>query len=86
MDKNILENNKWKNKNPQYLFELQKFLDLVDNIENNKLKELVINQMLKCDKCLTNIANEMLKTIINENNNKEEKKDGDIYRNRFRNS
>ena len=86
MDKNILENNKWKNKNPQYLFELQKFLDLADNIENKKLKELVINQMLKCDKCLTNIANEMLKTIINENNNKEEKKDGDIYRNRFRNS
>ena len=86
MDKNILENNKWKNKNPQYLFELQKFLDLADNIENKKLKELVINQMLKCDKCLTNIANEMLKTTINENNNKEEKKDGDIYRNRFRNS
>ena len=87
MDKNILENNKWKNKNPQYLFELQKFLDLVDNIENNKLKELVINQMLKCDKCLTNIANEMLKRIINENNNnKEEKNDGDINRNCFRNS
>ena len=32
MDKNILEKNKWKNTNSQYLYELQKFLDLADNI------------------------------------------------------
>lgn len=64
MDKNILEENKWKNKNSQYLFELQKFLDLADNIEDEKLRKLIINQMLKCDRCVTNIAEEMFKKIL----------------------
>lgn len=59
MDKNILEENKWKNKNSQYLFELQKFLDLADNIEDENLKKLIINQMLKCDRCVTDIAEKM---------------------------
>lgn len=63
MDKNILEENKWKNKNSQYLFELQKFLDLADNIEDEKLRKSIISQMLKCDKCVTNIAEKMLKKI-----------------------
>ena len=61
MDKIKLEKNKWKNKNEQYLFELQKFLDLADNIENEKLKKVIISQMLKCDRCLTNIAEEIFK-------------------------
>ena len=61
MDKNILEENKWKNKNSQYLFELQKFLDLADNIEDEKLRKSIISQMLKCDKCVTNIAEKMVK-------------------------
>lgn len=60
MDKNILEENKWKNKNSQYLFELQKFLDLADNIEDENLRKLIISQMLKCDKCVTNIAKKMM--------------------------
>ena len=59
MDKRELEKNKWKNKNEQYLFELQKFLDLADNIEDEKLRKAIISQMLKCDKCLTNIAEEI---------------------------
>lgn len=65
MDKNILEKNKWKNKNSQYLFELQKFLDLADNIEDENLKKLIISQMLKCDRCVTNIAEKMFKKILN---------------------
>lgn len=65
MDKNILEENKWKNKNSQYLFELQKFLDLADNIEDENLRKLIISQMLKCDKCVTNIAEKMFKKILN---------------------
>lgn len=65
MDKNILEKNKWKNKNSQYLFELQKFLDLADNIEDENLRKLIISQMLKCDKCVTNIAEKMFKEIKN---------------------
>ncbi len=57
MEKTELEKNKWKNK--QYLFELQKFLDLADNIENEELRKTIISQMLKCDKCLTNISEEI---------------------------
>lgn len=63
MDKNILEKTNWKNKNSKYLFELQKFLDLADNIEDENLRKLIISQMLKCDKCLTNIAEKMLKNL-----------------------
>lgn len=63
MDKDLLEKSKWKNKNSQYLFELQKFLDLVDNIENENLRKMIVNQMLKCDKCVTNIAEEMFEIL-----------------------
>ena len=64
MDKNILEENKWKNKNSQYLFELQKFLDLADNIEDENLRKSIISQMLRCDRCVTNIAEKMFKKIL----------------------
>ena len=59
----IIEKTNWKNKNSKYLFELQKFLDLADNIEDENLRKLIISQMLKCDKCLTNIAEKMLKNL-----------------------
>lgn len=66
MKKNFLEKREWKNKNSQYLFELQKFLDLADNIEDEKLKKLIISQMLKCDTCITNIAEEMIRRLREE--------------------
>ena len=53
----------WKMKNKKYLLELQRFLDKADNIENEELKNDIISQMLKCDKVLTKIAQE----IIEEN-------------------
>lgn len=53
MDKSFLKDNKWKNENFQYLYELQKFLDLADNIEDEDLRLLIIGQMLKCDRCIT---------------------------------
>lgn len=61
MEKNIYEEKIWKNKNQKYLFELQKFLDITDNVEEEGLRKLIIYQMLKCDKCLTKIAESMLK-------------------------
>lgn len=61
MEKKYLKENEWKNKNEQYLFEVQKFLDLADNIKDEKLKKLIIYQMLRCDKCITNIAKDMIK-------------------------
>ena len=38
---NLIQNNNWKNKNEQYLFELQKFMDLADNIEDKNLRKLI---------------------------------------------
>lgn len=49
----------WKNKNPMYLCEIQKFLDKVDNIENENLKQDIIHQMLRCDQVLTALSHEM---------------------------
>lgn len=67
----FFKNSNWKNKNKKYLFELQKFLDLVDNIEDENLKKLIINQMIKCDKNLTNIAEEIFLEILNDKENEE---------------
>lgn len=61
---NLIQNNNWKNKNEQYLFELQKFMDLADNIEDENLRKLIIAQMLKCDKCLTIIAEKMIRLAL----------------------
>ena len=60
----MIQNNNWKNKNEQYLFELQKFMDLADNIENENLRKLIIAQMLKCDKRLTIIAEKMIRLAL----------------------
>ena len=60
----LLKDQKWKNSNEQYLFELQKFLDLANNIKEKELRENIIYQMLKCDKCVTNIAEKMFNTIL----------------------
>ena len=46
----------WKNSDKQYLKELQKFLDIAENIYDEELKKLLINQMLKCDEYLTKLA------------------------------
>ncbi|MBQ2938404.1 MAG: hypothetical protein IJE05_05985 [Clostridia bacterium] len=72
MENKFLEKSRWKNKNSQYLFELQKFLDLADNIQDENLKKSIISQMLKCDKCITNIAEEMFKTLKNKETHKME--------------
>lgn len=46
----------WKNSNIEYLKELQKFFDVVENVKNEDLKMRIIYQMLKCDEVLTNLA------------------------------
>ena len=46
----------WKMKSKEYLIEIQKFLDKVDNIENETLRKEIIIQMLRCDEELTKIA------------------------------
>ncbi len=51
-----LNNKDWKEKNKGYLRQLQKFLDVVDNIEREDLKQSIIAEMLKCDMILTELA------------------------------
>lgn len=65
--KKILENQTWKISSKKYLFELQKFLDVSDNIEDKEIRKIVISQMLKCDKILTARAEEIFKKILDEN-------------------
>lgn len=55
----IPNNREWKEKNIKYLKELQLFFDRVDSIRDSNLKTSIINQMLQCDKALTEIAEEM---------------------------
>ena len=53
----------WKEKNKEYLRELQNFLDKADNIDDESLKQKVIAQMLKCDDKLTKLAEIEFKKI-----------------------
>lgn len=43
-------------KKQKYLFELQKFLDLADNMEDDKLKNKIIYQMIECSKSLLKLV------------------------------
>ena len=58
---NMKIDKEWKKESKQYLSELQKFLDKVDNIENKELKNNIIIQMLKCDDELTKLAEKKFK-------------------------
>lgn len=51
-------NLEWKEKNKVYLNAMEMFLDKASNIENESLKEEIINSVLRCDKILTEIAME----------------------------
>lgn len=57
-----IENNRnWKEKNKNYLRELQSFFDKVDNIEDRNLRQIIIGQMLRCDIVLTELAENRFK-------------------------
>ena len=49
-------NRAWKEKNKRYLTQLQKFLDAVDSIKEEELRNRIIAHMLKCDLILTELA------------------------------
>ena len=52
-------NREWKNKNEEYLRELQKMLDIIDNVKDEDLKDRIIKQCLKCDNILTEISEDL---------------------------
>ena len=54
----LSNNREWKEKNSEYLMNVQSFLDKVDNVENEGLKKDIITQILKCDDILTKLAEE----------------------------
>lgn len=54
--KQYTKESQWKNADEIYLFELQKFLDLTENIKEEELKKEIVAQMLKCDKRVTQLA------------------------------
>ena len=65
------ENNslpEWKLNNKEYLREIQIFLDKADNIENEKLKEDIVFQMLKCDKVITKLAQDEIEKMYKKKN------------------
>ncbi len=64
-EKNAKES-KWKNQDEIYLFELQKFLDLVENVKEEALRKEIIAQMLKCDKRITQIAETIFQELEEE--------------------
>lgn len=43
---------KTKNDSEKYLLELQRFLDIVENVEDEKLRKEIVNQMIKCNQIL----------------------------------
>lgn len=51
----------WKYESKQYKAELQKFLDKVDNIEDEKLRLDIIYQMHRCDNVLTELCEDMVR-------------------------
>ena len=57
---------KWKNEDEIYLFELQKFLDIVENVEDEELRKEIIAQMLKCDKRITQLAEKIFQELKEE--------------------
>lgn len=59
-EKKFKYSREWKEKNEKYLFELQKFLDIAENIKDEKLRESVICQMLKCDQVLTRLVEDII--------------------------
>lgn len=54
--KNANNQHIWKTTNEKYLFELQKFLDLLDNVKEEKLRKELIYQLNRFDKVISEIA------------------------------
>lgn len=66
--KNVIDDLDWKNKNKEYLSELQRFLDKAEQIEDEEIKNEIIVQMIKCDDVLTNLCQEKMAKVCKECN------------------
>lgn len=68
---NAPDNKDWKEKNKEYLEQLQKFLDVSENIEREDLRRSVIAEMLKCDMILTELAQKQISLAEKKGENAE---------------
>lgn len=69
-DRQNTKESQWKNEDEIYLFELQKFLDVVENVQNEELRKEIIAQMLKCDKRVTELAETIFQKLEKQKNKK----------------
>lgn len=58
----------WKEQDKEYIKSLERFLDVADNINDEKLRLDVIYKMLKCDAILTQIAESYINKYKNQKN------------------
>jgi len=63
----------WKEKDKEYLMELQAFLDVIENIHNAELRESIRYHMLRCDEIITNLAEKMFTVYYQEGVNDKQK-------------
>lgn len=61
---NMEELKNWKKNAKKYLIEMERFLDLADNIEQEDLKTRIIGQMLRTDDELTKEAEKIFEDLI----------------------
>lgn len=50
----------WKTNDENYIRELQKMLDIIENVEDEELRNRIIIQYLKCDKIITELAEKLI--------------------------
>ncbi len=62
----IPTNREWKEKNKEYIKELELFLDKSDVIKDEATRLEIVTQMLKCDEVLTKICEQKLLECYNE--------------------
>lgn len=58
----------WKESDKKYIFYMQKFLDICDNIKDQELKLRVIKSMIICDERLTNLAIDEIERLNKKSN------------------
>lgn len=61
IEQEIMRIDELKSNNKEYIYELQKLFDIVDNVLSEELKMDIINQMLKCENILSKIMENEIK-------------------------
>lgn len=53
-------NQGWKTNDKNYIRELQKMFDIIENVTDEELRNRIIIQYLKCDKIITELAEKLI--------------------------